>query len=538
MSSIDQPETPSSAHTEKRAMGRAGLILSGGTLLSRILGLVRNQILSHFFGASIAADAFIAAFTIPNALRRLFAEGALTPAFVTLFTRELKDSPRQWRSFISSAFVWLGLITSVICLIGILFAPALVRLYVPEFQDTEGKLELTIQLTQILFPFLVLISWAALFMGVLNSLGSFAPSALGPAALNVTVILLAPFILYLYRDSPYQIHYYAGIILVGALAQLLIQLPSLKKRKALPNFNFQWKDPRVFELLQLLGPSVFSLAIYQLNIIINRIFASDIPGAVSHLYYADLLIELPVSLIATSLGVAAVPSFTRLFHAKDWDGLGEAFQFSTSLNMMLALPCMVGLGLLSQAFISSIFYTGAFSWTDVESSAQCLIYFSLGLPFFCLMRSLLPLYFAEKDTKTPAMVAFVALGVNLLAAISLTPRMGAAGIALATTLSSTTNFFILFLLAIRRYHFFRWNQMAWSLVKISLGTLLMGVLVKSLSWVLPAAIWTTHGITAAKLISCALMVMIAASFYLGFLYLLNVPEARVLITKALSRRRR
>lgn len=509
------------ADTEKGEIGRAGRVMAGGTLLSRILGLVRNQLLSHYFGAGFASDAFIAAFTIPNALRRLFGEGALTPAFVSIFTRELqKNDPRAAESFVSNCFWWLSLCVGFLCLLGILLSPWLVALYVPHFQEIEGKFELSVQLTRFLFPFLLFISWAALFMGVLNSLKSFAIPALGPAVLNLCVISLFPLAFWLLSaDSELGIFVFSGAILVGVILQVVVFVPKLLQFRLWPRLQFNWRDPRVFSLGLILVPSLLSMGIYQLNIIVNRIFASDIPGAVSHLFYADLLIELPVSLIATSMSVAALPSLTRLYIAGDRTSLAQTFSFSTSLNLSLALPAMTGLILLATPLLSTIFYTGRFEMSDLEVSSHCLFFYSLGLPFFCLMRSLLPMYFAMKDTKTPAWIALFALFVNAVLAWYLSKRMGAPGIALATSASSFANCGLLCIILMKRFPDFLWGEILKTAFIASVFSLIMAVCLWQAQEVLEwTAVFNQKGIRLDKFVLVLTLVGLGAAVYLSQIF--------------------
>jgi len=531
---------------ESREIGRATGILAGSTLLSRLLGLARNQILSHYFGAGIASDAFIAAFTIPNALRRLFGEGGLTPAFVSIFTRSIhgddQDSKKSWKNFINSSFIWLSLCVGFLTLLGIWLSPYLVSLYVPEYKNIPGKYELTVHLTRVLFPFILLISWAALFMGILNSFRNFAIPAIGPAVMNLTIVILAPLGLHYYlTDNRHGIFIFAFAILTGVTIQLLIQLPALKAKDALPRLKAKLMDPQVFNLGRLLVPAVFSMGIYQLNIIVNRVFASRINTAVSHLYYADLLIELPVSLIATSMSVAAMPSFSRLFVEGDHKELGETFHFSLSMNTALAMPAMAGLLTLAAPIVSSIFQTGEFIFKDTQIVSQALFNYALGIPFYCMLRSLLPLFFAAKDTKTPAIAAFVALIVNFFGAWQFSIHLGAPGIALATSIASLVNFSILGIIALKRHPEFPWLKSLFVITKIAVATALMMLALIFLSRLIPFHIWEIEGFHIKKILSLAFLVSSGALIYALLVLILRVEPLRHLALRALSqslRRRR
>lgn len=521
---------------ENREFTRASGVMAFFTMISRILGLVRNQLLGHFFGAGFAADAFIAAFTIPNALRRLFGEGALTPAFVSLFMRHLRSGPQSWRGFLSSTFYWQTLVVGGLACLGMIYAEPLVRLYVPDFADEAGKLELTVQLTQILFPFILIISWAALAMGVLNSFRKFALPAFGPAILNLSVILLVPsFILYFSPDFEPKIYIFAFAILAGVCVQVGAQIPSLVKLKAFPSFKFRWKDSRVWALAQLLIPSIFGMGVYQLNIIVNRRFASDIPGAVSHLFYSDLLIELPVSLIATSMSVAAVPSFTRLIVEKDKRSLSQTFEYAMSLNLSLALPAALGLLSLALPLISMIFQTGRFEYSDSLVASQCLQAYALGLPFFCALRTLIPLFYGFKDTRSPVYAGILALVVNFLAAWQLSQVFGAPGIALATSISALVNFLALSLLLRHHFRDFSWVKIFVAFLKASLAAGLMVVCIRFGAQLISPNLWTEPGIKLSKILAGLGLVGFGAIVYFSSALLLKVPAISDLIRKLLKR---
>lgn len=518
-------------HEIKRASG----IFAFFTLVSRVLGLVRNQLLSHFFGAGLLADAFIAAFTIPNALRRLFGEGALTPAIVSLLTRSLHSSEPElkegekllsWQRFISNAFIWLSILVSVITVIGIWASPFLVSVYVPDFQLTPGKMELTVSLTQLLFPFILLMTWFAFFMGVLNTFRSFGSAAAGPAVMNIAVIVLAYAALgYVFKDSEYRIYIYCGTILLGGLAQAAVQLPDLIRHKAYPRWHFQWKDARVTELGMLLVPSILAMGIYQLNIIVNRIFASPIEGAVSHLYYADLLLELPVALIATSIGTAVIPSFSRLIASDDRIKLAETFEYAWGAIATLAFPATAGLIVLAQPLICTIFLTGKFTPHDADVTAATLVGYAIGLPFFSFLRVVVPLFFAEKNTRTPALIGLVALGVNLAAAWFFSSRYQAPGIALATSISSIANILILFVIVFKKHRHFPWKNMASNCAKISIAAITMALALAWLKTFIPSELWYSHGLSWMK---CALLFALVATGAVLFFVLaslLRVPYA-------------
>jgi putative peptidoglycan lipid II flippase len=523
--------------SEKREIGRASAILAFFTLVSRVLGLARNQILSHFFGATFVADAFIAAFTIPNALRRLFGEGALTPAIVSLFTRSLREPPTEdgslpWQGFISAAFAWLSICLSVLCILGILLSPWIVQIYVPDFSNTPGKMELTVKLTQFLFPFIIFIGWSAFFMGILNTFRSFAISAFVPALLSISVVLIVPVSLkILFPGTTHGIYFYAGALLIGGIGQAALQLPDLKRFKALPLYRFRWADPRVKELAKLLIPSFFSMATYQLNIIVNRTFASSIPGAVSHLFYADLILELPVALVATSVGTAVIPSFSRLLTDQKREELAEAFQFALEAIWTLAIPCTLGLIVLAGPTISTLYFSGKFTLLDSRTTASVLIFYAFGLPFFATMRIFLAFFFASKNTLLPFIASCVALVANFVCAYSLSRLMSVSGIALATSISSFVNISILAIFVARHHPEFRWLEIARNFFKIFLASLLMGLILYFVQDLVAQNLWDGSGITKTKIITLSALVGLGAVTYFLAAVLFRVPHAETILKK-------
>ncbi len=527
--------------SEIKEIGKASKVLALFTFVSRLLGLVRNQILSHFFGASAVADAFVAAFTIPNALRRLLGEGALTPSLVSTLTRyrQESDSPmdsKDWRSFISSSFAWLTVICLVVVGLGIFFAPDLVRLYVPEFENEKEKFDLTVSLTRWLFPFLLFIAWSAFLMGVLNTFRDFALSAFVPAMISVSVIAIVPLAyFFLQPEANLGIFLFASAILLGALLQVALQWPRVKRYQATPSLNFRWRDPRVKALFFLLVPSVFSLAVYQINIIINRSFASGIPGAVSHLFYADLILELPVAIIATSLGTAILPSFSRLIAKKDLPGLKEALAYALRSVAFLGLPATIGLIALSTPIVSTLYFTGRFQAEDLLLSSGCLVAYALGLPFFSGLRIALGYFFSSLDTKTPFWISLIAIAVNYISALLLSQSLGAAGIALATSISSTFQTLALFLIILHRRPGLFDRTLVKDILKTLLAAAMMGGGLLAVTYVVGPSVWMESGIGLQKIGRLGLLVTSGICFYAVACSLLRIDLATTLMKRVRSK---
>lgn len=435
--------------SEKRNIARAAGILGSATMLSRIMGMVRDMVVSRLFGAGLATDAFFAAFQIPNMLRRFFAEGALTSAFVPTFSTTLaRQGDSKARELANTCFTLLTIVMAIITLIGILFSPAIVSLMFPGFKAEPGKLELTVLLNRLMFPYIFFISLVALCMGILNTLRHFFTPAISTVFLNISMILAA-LCLRGFFDVP--ITALAVGVLIGGCLQLLMQLPVLwsKGFTLTPDFNFNTPEIRTIALLML--PSVFGVGVYYLNIAVSAILASLLPqGSVSYLYYAQRLFEFPQGIFTVSVAQAVLPSMSRQVADGDIAGMKETLSFGMRLMLFITIPAMAGLIVCSTPIFSLIFMGGAFNYDTVVNSAIALLYYSVGLSFVALTRVLAPVFYALKDTKTPVYTALVAFIINFCLSLALMGPLKHGGLALATTLSAFCNMIMLLWLLRRK----------------------------------------------------------------------------------------
>lgn len=435
--------------SEKRNIARAAGILGSATMLSRVMGMIRDMVVSRLFGAGLATDAFFAAFQIPNMLRRFFAEGALTAAFVPTFSSTLAQrGEEKARELANTCFTLLTIVMASVTLAGILFSPLIVGLMFPGFKAEPGKFELAILLNRLMFPYIFFISLVALCMGILNTLRHFFTPAISTVFLNLSMILAALCLRGFFKAPVTAL---AVGVLIGGCIQLIMQLPVLWSRgfPLRPDFNFTSPEIRTIALLML--PSVFGVGVYYLNITVSAILASLLPqGSVSYLYYAQRLFEFPQGIFTASVAQAVLPSMSRQAADGNIVGMKESLSFGVRLMLFITIPAMAGLMICSTPIFSLIFMGGAFDYETAVNSASALLYYSAGLSFVALTRVLAPVFYALKDTKTPVTIAFIAFIINFCLSLALMGPLKHGGLALATTLSAFCNMFMLLWLLRRK----------------------------------------------------------------------------------------
>ncbi len=431
--------------SENERITRAAGVVSGATLVSRILGFVRDMVTAYFFGSGAATDAFFVAFRIPNLLRRLFAEGALSVAFIPVFTGYLSKHTRQEALDMARAvFTMLALTLLGVTALGEIFAPAMVGVMAPGFVDDPEKFRLTVTLTRITFPYIFFIGLVALCMGVLNSMGHFAAPALAPALLNVCMIS-GVYVWNLASGNP--VYGLAAGVVAGGVAQLLLQVPFMKRKgvKLRPNFNFN--HPALKRILLLMGPAAMGGAVYQVNIIVGTLLASLLPtGSVSYLYYADRVVEFPLGVFAIALGTAALPSMARHTAENNMAGLVQSFSHSLRLVMVISIPASAGLIVLREPITEVLFQRGAFTHLASLMTADALLYYTLGLWAFSAIKIVSSAFFAMQDTKTPLKVAILAFVANIGFSLALMGPLKHGGLAFATSLAAMLNVGVLIFL--------------------------------------------------------------------------------------------
>lgn len=429
-------------------IARAAGVVSGATLLSRILGFVRDLIIAKAFGAGTATDAFFAAFRLPNMLRELLGEGALSAAFIPVFTESFRMRGREgaWR-LAWTVLTLLAFLLIAVSIAGIALAPWLIRLIAPGFHSVPSKLDLAVYLTRLMFPYILLIGVAALFMAILNSQGHFATPALSPSVLNIAMIgcavLLTPYV-----DPP--IAALAIGVLIGGVGQLLIQIPAIRRRSRGVPWTVDVSDPAVGRITRLMAPGIAGLAITQINVFIGTLLASLMgEGGISVLYYAFRLIQLPIGLFGVAIATAAFPTMARQAANRSLGEVGATVAYAIRLVLFVTMPAMVGLIVFRVPIIQILFERGAFDRTVTLATAEVVLFYAFGLGAYVSNRILVPAFYSLQDTVTPVKIGMVAVLVNIGSSLLLMRPMGLAGLALATALSSFVNLGLL-LVALQR----------------------------------------------------------------------------------------
>ncbi len=467
-------------------------------MTSRVLGLVRDMVFARLFGAGDTMDAFNVAFRIPNLVRDLFAEGAMSAAFVPTFTSYLTQRGRQdaWRlaNLVLSA---LMLVTALIALAGIVWAHSLTRLFAAEYADVPGKLELTTRLTQLMFPFLTLVAIAVACMGMLNSLGHFFVPALSPAMFNIGTIACA---LILVPLAPtLGVHPAVALAvgtLVGGLLQAIVQWPPLWREGYRFRFQLAPADPGLREILLLMVPATLGLAAVQINQFVNTVLATgEGTGAVSWLNYAFRLMYLPIGLFGVSIATAAIPTLSGYAARDDAAGLRATISSGLRLMLMLNVPATVGLIVLARPIVSVIFERGAFTAADTAATAGALAFYAPGLLGYSTVKIASPTFYALRDSRTPVLVSVLSVVCNVVLNLTLVRVLGYRGLALGTALSALLNAVVLLWLLRRRIGGFEEGRVAQSLLKILLASAVMAGAVLVMSAWLPT-LWDAGGLAA------------------------------------------
>ncbi len=444
---------------------KSASVVSAMTLFSRILGYVRDMVVAGVFGAGAATDAFFIAFRIPNFLRRLFAEGSFSTAFVPIFADyRANQSPEALKRLVDRvASTLLGILMMVIGL-GILAAPLWVLLFAGGYVDRPAQFWLTVDLLRLMFPYLLFISLTALAGGILNSCGKFAIPAFTPALLNLSMIGAA---LYLAPLCNQPIYALAWGVLIAGVAQLAFQLPFLWRLGLFPRLEPAWGSVEVHRVFSLMLPTLFGASVTQIGLLINTLLASLlVTGSVSWLYYADRLLEFPQGLLGAALGTVLLPQLSRHAARQDQEQFRRTLDWGLRMGLLLGLPAAIGLGLLAEPLLAALFQRGAFTANDVHQSALALTAYSLGLLPFVLIKVLAAGFFAQQDTKTPVKVGLIALAVNVGSSALLIQSFAHTGLALATSMGALVNAVLLLTLLCRQgiYRF----QIHWRLFTVQL----------------------------------------------------------------------
>jgi putative peptidoglycan lipid II flippase len=521
-----------------KAAGIVGLAV----MCSRILGLIREQIFAALFGGGRAMDAFTVAFRTPNLLRDLFAEGALSTAFITTFSKTIATDGdgAAWR-LANKVATLAAVVLSVICLVGILIAPLLVALFAPGFD--ADKAHLTVMLARIMYPFILLVSLAALVMGMLNAKHVFGVPAMASSFFNLGSIA-GGVLIGRWLDPHFGSRALVGLAigtLIGGAMQLAVQLPSLRRLGYVFHPDFRWRDAGVKTILRLMGPAVIAASSVQLNVMINSMFASTLgDGPIFWLAIAFRLMQLPLGVFGVALATVTLPVLSRLVAAGDSIRFRSELARGLRLAFLLTIPATIGLIILAEPIISVLYQHGRFNAYQTEQAAAALRFYAIGLTAYSAMKVLVPAFYALDRRKTPMIVSFIAVGVNLFFNWLFTFRLGWGhrGLALSTGCVALTNFLLLYALMRRHVSHMHTGLLVAMLAKVLVAGIALGVICwAGEHWLL--ADWQVQA-TAPKAFGLLATIAVAGAAFFAVAALLRITEVThvfALVGQKLSRRR-
>ncbi|MGE5217996.1 MAG: murein biosynthesis integral membrane protein MurJ [Chloroflexota bacterium] len=475
-------------HTTRGAranVARNAGIISVAVMASRVLGLVRDQVFAVLFGAGLQYDAFLTAFRIPNLLRDLFAEGALSAAFVTTFAQVQQSKGEQEAFRLSNRVATaLMLLLSLICVMGWIFAPSIVYLLAPGFFDVPGKADLTIHLTRIMIPFLLLIALAAKAMGILNARDNFAVPAVAPVFFNLGSVLAGLFLGFTLGSflglSP--IEGMAFGTLVGGFLQFAVQWPSLRRAGFRYRPMLSFTDPGVRQIMRLMGPAVIGTAAVQINVFVNTNFASAIidpstgavaNGPVSWLSYAFRFMQFPIGVFGVAIATATLPPLSRSTTNPNFDEFRQTLAHALALVFLLCIPSAVGLAVLGRPIVALIFEHGKFTGFDTVQTANALAAYAVGLTGYAAIKVLSPAFYALNDARTPMLISLGSIAVNYVMNTLLVGPFGHVGLAFSTSTVALVNFLLLALLMRRRLERLEGRKLGKTVLRIAAASLPM-----------------------------------------------------------------
>lgn len=446
---MSQPN--SSEHETSPSPRKAGLLASSGvvafmTMLSRVLGLIRDVVIARMLGASAGADAFFVALKIPNLMRRLFAEGAFNQAFVPVLSEYRNNgSMAATKLLVDRVAGTLGGILVLITVIGVLAAPLVVWLFAPGFSDDPNKRALTVEMLRLTFPYLFFISLTAFAGGILNSWNRFAVPAFTPVLLNLCLISAALFLAPYFAQDRMAVSLAWGVLIAG-IVQLMFQLPFLAKLGLMPVPRMGWHDPGVRKVMTLMVPALFGASVYQINSLVNTILASLLEtGSVTWLYYTDRMIELPLGVFAVAIGTVILPKLSREHAGDSPQAFALTLNWAVRMVLLLGVPAALALAVLAEPLLSTLFRYGEFTQLDVTRTAQSLRAYSAGLLAAMLIKVLAPGFYARQDTKSPVKIGIVAMVANMAFGALLVWELKHVGLATAMALSAWLNAVLLYL---------------------------------------------------------------------------------------------
>ncbi|MHA6306461.1 murein biosynthesis integral membrane protein MurJ [Hafnia paralvei] len=491
--------------------------VSSMTMFSRVLGFARDALVARIFGAGVATDAFFVAFKLPNLLRRIFAEGAFSQAFVPILAEyKSQQGEEATRTFVAYVSGMLTLVLALVTVLGMLAAPWVIWATSPGFLRDPNKFELTASLLRITFPYILLISLASLAGAVLNTWNRFSVPAFAPTFLNLSMIGFSLF------AAPYfnpPIMALAWAVTVGGVLQLAYQLPHLKKigMLVLPRINL--RDAGVWRVMRLMGPAIIGVSVSQISLIINTIFASFlVSGSVSWMYYADRMMEFPSGVLGVALGTILLPSLAKSVSSGRLDDYSRLMDWGLRLCFVLALPSTVALGILSKPLIASLFQYGQFTAFDTEMTQRALIAYSVGLMGIILVKVLAPGFYSHQNIRTPVKIAIASLIMTQLMNLAFIGPFKHAGLSLSIGLAACLNAGLLYWQLRKQKMYIPQSGWGLFLTKLVIAVVVMAAVLIGMMWFMPA--WDT-GNMLIRILRLLLVVVVGAGSYFAALALLG-----------------
>ncbi|WP_028487936.1 murein biosynthesis integral membrane protein MurJ [Thiothrix lacustris] len=511
---------------------RSSAVISAMTMISRVLGLLRDMIVARYFPVDGATDAFYVAFRIPNLLRRLFAEGAFSLAFVPVLSEyKTKQDQATLKDLVDHVAGYLALILLVITVIGVVAAPVVMWVFAPGFGDKpNARPDLAVEMLRITFPYILFISLTAFVSGILNTFHKFAIPALTPALLNVVMIAAVVWGAPYFKEPVLALAW--GVFFAG-IAQLVFQLPTLTRLGLLPRFRIRRKHEGVSRIMKLMLPTLFGSSIAQLNLLINTLLASFLAvGSISWLYYSDRFVELPLAIVGVALGTVILPKLSSDHAKADAAQFRHTMDWALRMGLLISLPATLGLVLLAKPILATVMMHGAFEWKDVQMSSLSLMTYAVGLSGFILVKVLAPGFYSRQDTKTPVKIGIISILANMaLNVVIVLPwyfsgTPGAhAGLALATALAGYVNAGLLFYNLHKQQIFDPEKGWGVFLSKIGLACVVMGGLVGLVS---PNDLWWQTSAVSLKVSWLTGLMVLALGSYFATLRLLGMPFRQML----------
>lgn len=502
-----------------RQLYRATAVVGGMTLISRLMGFVRDVLIANLFGVDAATDAFFVAFKIPNFLRRLFAEGSFAQAFVPLLVEHDRQVDRQGlREFIARVAGTLAVLLFLVTTLAIILAPVLISVFAPGFYWEDGQFAMAVTMLRITMPYVLFITLTAFAGAILNALGKFAVPAVTPVFLNLCLVVAATCWAPLFEQPILAL---AWGVLVAGVVQLAFQLPALLKLGLISRPRWGWQDAKVRQVFKLMTPSVFAVSVVQINLLFDTLVASFLPsGSISWLYYSDRLVEFPLGILGVAVATVVLPQLARHHAVNDGRAFSQSLHWGVRLVWLIGLPATLGLVLLAQPMVSSLFEYNHFGAGDTKMASHSLMAFASGLLAFMLIKLLVSGFSAQNDNQLPVRYGLYSVISNVIMNLVLVGPLDHAGVALATTLAAYLNVLLLVFSLLRRNTLHFSGKGMWFALRVILAVALMsGFLITQVDgdgWALLSA--------SQRFRQLGLVIVEAIAVYLSALMLLGIGK--------------